>query len=427
MSKAEANGDRAAPEWQRAEAVWAVGLLAIAVVLVGGALVRTGSAALADAPGTALFFFLFGLFSIAIGYRLPNIGYYSFDRVAQVASILVLGPVDAAWINGLASLIYPWHRLLGGVPWRNVLFASLGNAGLMASIILVSGLGYRALDGQIPLMTIGGWTPLLLIGLVLAMQALNDLGMLGFLVLGKRNLAGFFQPFSVALELGSGVTAVLVALVFNSMETSVFILLLCVLCVGMLALRQFARIRQKLEEVVADRTRSLEEKTRQLEEQAIRDNLTGLFNRRYADDFIARQLDLTQRNGMIWAVALADIDRFKQINDQNSHAMGDAVLRRVAELLTARCRKSDMIARYGGEEFLICFPETSARQAHVTCEALRIAIAQYDWASIGLNMTVTISFGIAESRDGLSAGQLVDQADVRLYEAKHGGRNLVVA
>lgn len=417
----------AAKRWSQAQAAMAVGLFVMAVVLVGAALASMGSTAGPNAPGTALFFVLYGIFTISIGYEHPNIGYYSFDRVSQVASILVLGPVDAAWVNGLASLIYPWHRLWKGVPLRDVLLASLCNAGLMASIVLICGLGYTALGGQIPLMTIGGWTPLLLVGLVLAMQALNDLGMFGLLLLGTRKVTGFFQLFSVLLELGSGVSAVLVALVFNAMSIEVFILLLAVLSLGMVALRQFARIRQKLEEVVAERTRRLEEKTRELEQQAIRDKLTGLFNRRYADEFVERQLDYGRRHGGTASVALGDIDQFKQINDLHSHAMGDAVLKCVAALLTARCRKSDMIARYGGEEFLICFPETSLRQARATCEQLRLAIADHDWLSLGLSVPVTMSFGIAASRDEISSHVLIEEADVRLYEAKNNGRNLVVA
>lgn len=417
----------AAHGWSRAEAAWAFGLFVFAVVLVGAAVANSGVGAYANAPGTALFFLLYGIFTISIGYRHPNVGYYSFDRVSQVASILVLGPVDAAWVNGLASLIYPWHRLWRGVPLRDVLFASLYNAGLMASIVLICGLGYQAVGGQIPLETIGGWTLLFLIGLVLAMQTLNDVGMLGFLLVGRRDVSGFLQPFSVALELGSGVTAVLVALIFNSASIEVFVLLLVVLSLGMLALQRFANMRQRLEEVVAERTRNLEDKTRELEQQAIRDKLTGLFNRRYADEFLERQLDYDRRQGGTSSVALADLDRFKQINDRHSHAMGDEVLKRVSDLLSARCRKSDMIARYGGEEFLIFFPETTVQEANATCEELRLAVEGYDWTALGLLMPVTISFGIAESRGGDAPQTLLEEADLRLYEAKDGGRNLVVA
>jgi diguanylate cyclase (GGDEF)-like protein len=86
-----------------------------------------------------------------------------------------------------------------------------------------------------------------------------------------------------------------------------------------------------------------------------------------------------------------------------------------------------MIARYGGEEFLICFPDTSLAQSQTLCEELRGAVERHDWARVGLARTVTISFGIAESRPELSVSTLVHAADLRLYAAKHAGRNLVVA
>jgi diguanylate cyclase (GGDEF)-like protein len=259
------------------------------------------------------------------------------------------------------------------------------------------------------------------------MQVLNDLGMFGLLRLGRRNTTGFLQSFSVALELGSGATAVLVAIVFNTMPPGVVVLLLAVLTAGMFALRQFADMRLKLEAVVTERTRSLERKTRELERLALHDNLTGLYNRRHGEDALARQLTQNSRSGTVTSIALADIDRFKQINDRHSHAAGDRVLKKVAETLMARCRKSDMIARFGGEEFLVVFPDTELEQANAICETLRLAIATCDWKSLGLSMPVTISFGITESRKGLSPDALLEEADIRLYEAKNGGRNRVVA
>ena len=402
-------------------------LFGVAAVVVGVALANRDPNAVSASLGTAIFFLCFGLFTIAVGYEHPNIGYYSFDRVSQVASILVLGPVDAAWVNGLASFLYPWHRLLKGVALSHVLLAAIYNSSLMALIVLVCGVLYQLLGGAIPLLTIGGWAPLLLAGLVLAMQALNDLGMLGLLLAGGRDTKGFFQLFSVLLELGSGAAAVLVALVYNAMSIGVFILLLTVLGLGMIALRQFANMRQRLERLVAARTKSLEKKTRELELQATEDELTGLHNRRYADDYLANHFEHVKRYKQKFSIALADIDLFKQINDHHSHATGDEVLKRVAAILRARCRKTDMIARYGGEEFLICFPETDAAQANALCETLRAAIEHDDWSRLKLTMPVTISFGVAQSRPEQSLRDLLDAADLRLYEAKNKGRNLVVA
>ena len=414
--------------WTRAQIVYIGALFTAAWALVGLALARGGAAPL-DGPEVAgaAFFFLYGLFTISVGYQHPNLGYYSFDRVAQVACILVLGPVHAAWINGLASFVYPWHRLFKGVPLRDVVWAALNNSGLMASIILAAGTAYSALGGSVPLTSLAGSSAIALLALVVGIQILNDAGMLVLLKLGRRDTTGFFHGFSYALEVGSCATAVLVALIYNTMEIEVLVLTLLVLCVGMLALRQFANMRSQLELIVAERTQKLEEKTRELELLATRDNLTGLFNRRYADEYLGRELERCKRERRHLTVALADIDLFKRVNDQYSHATGDAVLRRVAAALRERCRASDVLARYGGEEFLLCFPDTDGREAHRICEKLRGAVESCNWAQLGLAAGVTISFGVAEYRADSSPERLLNRADVRLYEAKNAGRNLVVA
>jgi diguanylate cyclase (GGDEF)-like protein len=415
------------PRWKRREAIYAMALFAVALLTLLTVSYRSGwPSQLTDVP-PVIFFVVFGLFTISIGYHDPKVGYYSFDRVSQVASILVLGPLTAAWVNGAASLLYPWHRLRQGTPLRDVALAALHNSGLMALVVLVCGSLYAALGGVVPITLIDGRAVALLLLLVLSMQGLNDLGMLTMLKIGRRDTSGFFQAFAVALELGSGATAVLVAVVFNTMDVQLLVLLLGVLSLGMIALRQFASMRLRLESLVEERTESLQQKTRELEQLATQDNLTGLFNRRYADGYLVKQLAHAERVNEVFAIALADLDHFKQINDQYSHAIGDEVLRVVADTLIRRCRKSDMIARYGGEEFLICFPDAGLDSAHRLCNELRLAVERQAWSSLGLKGRVTMSFGVAQSRPDLTADELVDIADRRLYAAKHSGRNQVVA
>ena len=112
-----APADSARPWSRSGELVYGSMLFVAAVVAL--ALASDGSTLTPSDWPSALFFLLFGLFTISIGYSHPAVGYVSFDRVAQVSSVLVLGPVDAAWINGLASLAYPWHRLrCGPSAWR---------------------------------------------------------------------------------------------------------------------------------------------------------------------------------------------------------------------------------------------------------------------------------------------------------------------
>jgi diguanylate cyclase (GGDEF)-like protein len=407
--------------------VYAVGLFVVGALSVGGAIVANPAVFAQVSRVDAAFFLFYGLFTIAIGYHHPRVGYYSFDRVSQVASILVLGPIPAAFVNGLASFLYPWHRLARGVSLHDVVFASLNNSGLMALIVLLSGSLYAGLGGPVPLLALDARTGLLLLVLVVTMQAANDLGMFGLLVTGRRSTKGFLQWFSVGLELSSSMTAVLVALVYSTLPPAALALLLAVLTVGMVGLRQFARMRQSLERIVADRTLQLQEKTAALELLATHDNLTGLFNRRHADSYLERVLSDAGSGQRKLTIALADIDFFKQVNDRHSHITGDEVLKRVAKTLSGICRPTDMIARYGGEEFLICFPDTDLLEGVRICERLRAAVEGDEWSALGLASAVTISFGVAERQRDSSPRTLRHAADLRLYQAKTRGRNRVIA
>jgi diguanylate cyclase (GGDEF)-like protein len=380
---------------------------------------------------TATFFLAYGIFTITVGYPHPGFGHVSFDRVAQVASILVLGPLDAAWINGLASLIYPWHRLFNNVPFRTVVVASLHNAGMMTLVVLGCGLLYTYLGGPIPLEYLTPTTAGLLLLLMLSMQLVNDLSMLALMHLRGANISRLLSVFSTGVELASGLIAIVVALVFVRLETQVFAVLLVVLCLGMLVLKNYAHMRQHLEYLVDKRTEELRLKTIELEQQATHDKLTGLFNRRYADDYLQREIEASRRHDREFTVALADIDHFKQINDRFSHAVGDRVLERISKILVERCRKTDVVARYGGEEFLLCFPDTSSEFAEQICGQIRKAVERADWAEVvgdpDSNLRITISFGIAEVSDDSRRTSILSDADDRLYMAKHKGRNRVVA
>lgn len=374
-----------------------------------------------------LFFIAFGLFTISIGYEHPKFGYVSFDRVAQVSSILVLGPVDAAWINGLASLIYPWHRLRKGVPLRSVVSAALTNSGLMTLMVLAGGLLFVALGGPLPLAHLSPGSFAIVLVMLLAMQVINEGGFMALVRIRGHVARESLSLFDTATELTSGLIAVLVAITWNSLEVDVLLLLLVVLVAGMLALKRFAEMRLRLERLVAERTEALQEKTRQLEELAAQDTLTGLYNRRRADEFLRREIARVVRTGHPLCVALADIDHFKQINDAHSHGIGDRVLERVSRIFVERMRESDLVARYGGEEFLFCFIGAREADAARVCEELRLAVELEDWNRVATGLRVTMSVGIAACEDESEAQALLDRVDKRLYEAKRLGRNRVVA
>ncbi len=411
--------------FRRPEFIYSAGLFVVAAILITISLVLTGGPLPTRSPLVALFFLAYGLFTIQAGYDHPKVGYVSFDRVAQLACILVLGPVDAAWVVGLASFIFPLARLRRGADRWSVLTASLNNAGLMALMVLICGWFYRSLGGEIPLMRLDPRTMVLLSLLILSMQAVNELGM-GIHIHLRDGRGIHLSQFVFTLESGSGLVAVLVAIIFNRMEPAVTILLLIVISAGMVMLRQFAQMRVQLEAIVEERTRVLLRKTAELEKLATRDQLTGLYNRRFADSYLDGRIEEFHRYRREFSIALIDLDHFKRINDFQSHEVGDQVLQRVASILAARCRQTDVVARYGGEEFLLCFPEADSVTVSDICEQLRHAVAGADWSDLGEGISVSMSAGVTEMRAGLTRSALVNAADHKLYEAKNGGRNLVI-
>jgi diguanylate cyclase (GGDEF)-like protein len=184
--------------------------------------------------------------------------------------------------------------------------------------------------------------------------------------------------------------------------------------------RQLAEAHAEL----ARRTSQLEELQEQLREQADRDWLTGLHNRRY----LARELEriAAERTTDPLSLAVIDIDYFKTINDRFGHAAGDQVLVRVAGRLCDVLRTSDIVIRSGGEEFLIVMPGTDLHAATVCCERIRTAISGDEWELIAAGLTLTTSVGIACSDQPDDLERLIKIADQRLYEAKSLGRDRVV-
>lgn len=165
----------------------------------------------------------------------------------------------------------------------------------------------------------------------------------------------------------------------------------------------------------------------QLEALSVRDPLTNLHNRRYLNQQLSRELTRAQRYRRPLSLMLADIDDFKLVNDRFSHAVGDEVLRAVAEILYQRTRAADICVRLGGEEMVVLFPETGLKDALTICEDILAAIADYDWQSVAPELQVTLSIGLAEMEDGDSPDSLLDRADKRMYEAKAAGKNRVLS
>ena len=162
----------------------------------------------------------------------------------------------------------------------------------------------------------------------------------------------------------------------------------------------------------------------------LKDSLTGLFNRRYIDEYLPAALGAAYDRGQPLSVIFADIDQFKQVNDNHGHLAGDLVLQHVAQLLQNKIRRTDSwVARYGGDEFVICLPGVDKAAAQRIANRLRLAIMSERFCLENEAINLTCSFGVqsVEKSDfHLSALMLLHQADEKLYLAKHAGRNTVM-
>lgn len=165
---------------------------------------------------------------------------------------------------------------------------------------------------------------------------------------------------------------------------------------------------------------------RRLEQLLDRDVLTGLYNRRYLLDSLAREIQVWRREQRPLSLVMLDIDCFKRINDRYGHQAGDRVLAAVADTCTRIVRGSDWVCRFGGEEFVIVLPGADMGNAVDIAERLRVAIGQQRFGLGHDSVSVTVSQGVAEVSDRLAdAATLLGAADDAMYQAKAAGRNRV--
>lgn len=166
----------------------------------------------------------------------------------------------------------------------------------------------------------------------------------------------------------------------------------------------------------------------QTEQLAVTDGLTGIFNHRYFQDFIERELNRAKRYRHSLSLIMLDIDHFKQVNDRRGHPTGDLVLQQVAAVLRKQARDVDLVARYGGEEFMVVLPETRKREAQILANRIRVQIRDItfkDEHDRDLDR-ITVSLGVASfPEDGGSKSELIDYVDKALYRAKAAGRDQV--
>jgi diguanylate cyclase len=173
------------------------------------------------------------------------------------------------------------------------------------------------------------------------------------------------------------------------------------------------------------RAAALESERDVLQHKAHEDALTGVGNRRAADERLARAVLDNGPGSLNLVVALLDVDHFKAVNDNHGHAVGDQVLVQLGQLLPATVRQRDAVFRFGGEEFLLLLFEADPQTGFDVCERVRQAVQVFDWPALAPGLTITVSLGLATQQAQDTPASLLARADAALYAAKRGGRNRV--
>ena len=251
---------------------------------------------------------------------------------------------------------------------------------------------------------------------------------------------------AIAMAIGIGIGALVWGFEFAPYTNS-YATIFCIICISTYVLAighlgfsrniQLRKAREKLQanqreltaanEILKQNLMEIDELQKQLQSQANRDSLTGLYNRRYLDATLERELSRCHREGKSLAIILCDIDYFKKINDTHGHQAGDEMLMQLGSLLGLMVRVSDVACRYGGEEFLLVLPTMPLDIAQQRAEKLRQVFSETVVEFGEAHLRATISAGVAVYPDhGKTAAELIGSADKALYKAKAAGRNCVV-
>lgn len=198
------------------------------------------------------------------------------------------------------------------------------------------------------------------------------------------------------------------------------------LAVLLLASSLLAREVIRLKQQARARNRQLAQALRRVEELALRDELTGLYNRRHLLDFVDRAIAARERGGASFALAYCDLDHFKRVNDRFGHECGDRLLQSFADAARRSVRTNDLVARLGGEEFVLVLMDADQSDAAEIVERLRMQTAKLRVSSAEPGYSVTLSAGLVTHAEADTVDSLLRRADGALYEAKEQGRDQLV-
>jgi diguanylate cyclase (GGDEF)-like protein len=242
------------------------------------------------------------------------------------------------------------------------------------------------------------------------------------LVDASRRFTLLFRGGAIAFFVGCGLSHLHIAVDAVTTPSSVHIheLLFHTLQVAGGWLFIFAAV--KFLDIRVERRRSPDaDRMAELQDLALRDQLTGAFNRRHFEEVVAQELNRHDRYGGEAAVLLLDLDNFKSVNDSRGHDAGDAVLRGTVNILAGTLRPSDTVARLGGDEFAVLLPSTGRMHAVAAAERIRAAVLADDF---GIGHTASVCIGVAGAPDGAQSPlDLITAADRAMYWAKRNGKN----
>jgi diguanylate cyclase (GGDEF)-like protein len=327
---------------------------------------------------------------------------------AALILVLVVDPAFSPRRNEYVRLIMGLDALVALAYGLNCAGRYALAAGLTVIVALLGPWGSLAVD---PTILHGDFVPLayVTISLSLASVLLSPLatGLLAGLQLVSLALIPLVSPATASVNWPSFMALILFMSVLNIV---------------------FSVISQQYLAQIDRQTRRLAESEAALRELSVRDHLTQLFNRRYLEESLAREIRRSARSHYPIGVILLDIDHFKRVNDTWGHAAGDAVLQRLGQLALAHIRGGDIACRYGGEEFVLILPESSPAVVRERAEHLREEVKrlQIDYGGQRLE-AITVSLGVAVFPDHGATGEaILKSADNAMYRAKAEGRDRVV-
>ncbi len=339
--------------------------------------------------------YLVGLLNGMVGVLALNYGVYRGEVDAQSCRELTMG----ALITGIG-----WFLVLRTGLNRRLPDPSMTEPQMMSAIVLL-GWGY-AIGGP------GSPVALMLLFVILmfgmfrvTVRQLVRCCILSVVVFAVALWHVAVQPSTSLIE------AEILAVYFGVLV--IMLVSMCLLMMHLQGIRQRSwRRKQKLGEAL-DKLREL----------SIRDELTGLFNRRHMLDLLGVERARAERSGRPWSVALIDVDHFKAVNDNHGHGVGDEVLHAVAQVISEGLRDADQVARWGGEEFLVMFPDTDCEHAVGVLERIRQTLDGALVSRAVPDLKVTFSAGVSCVEADETLDHTIDRADQALYLAKARGRN----